>query len=191
MWRAISAWPHPTVSTLLVRAYLSERAALPYTPAEKYAGSEPHAGGAAYLLATGVAEHVVKADVASLYPSLMRIFRIGPACDRLGVLLHILDRLTELRLHHKAAAKAAPPGSMGANQHDGTQAAMKTLINAAYGYMGAGSMALFADPDAANEVTRRGRELLDQILDALRERGMVPIEADTDGVYFAAPADWT
>ncbi len=176
---------------MLVRAYLSAGAALPYTPPDMFANSEPHAGGAAYLLAAGVAEHVVKTDVASLYPSLMRIFRIGPACDRLGVLLHILDRLTELRLHHKAAAKAAPPGSMEANQHDGTQAAMKTLINAAYGYMGAGSMALFADPDAANEVTRRGRELLDQILDALRERGMVPIEADTDGVYFAAPADWT
>ena len=68
---------------------------------------------------------------------------------------------------------------------------MKTLINAAYGYMGAGSMALFADIDAANEVTRRGRELLDSILEALRERGMALIEADTDGVYFAVPPDWT
>src|SRR3989440_6391061 len=176
---------------MLVRAYLSAGAALPYTPAEEQAGSEPHAGGATYLLATGVAEHVVKTDVASLYPSLMRLFRIGPSGDRLEVLLHILDRLTDLRLHHKAAARAATPGSIEANQHDGTQAAMKTLINAAYGYMGAGSMALFADLDAANEVTRRGRALLDQILEALRERGMALIEADTDGVYFAVPADWT
>jgi DNA polymerase, archaea type len=176
---------------MLVRAYLSESAALPYTPAEKYAGSEPHAGGAAYLLATGVAEHVVKADVASLYPSLIKIFRVAPACDRLGALLHILDRLTDLRLFHKAASRAASPGSIEANQHDGTQAAMKTLINAAYGYMGAGSMALFADLDAANEVTRRGRDMLDHILEALRERGMALIEADTDGVYFAVPPDWS
>src|SRR5207248_11021052 len=176
---------------MLVRAYLREGAALPFVPPDEFAGSEPHAGGATYLLATGVAEHVVKTDVASLYPSLMRLFRIGPSGDRLEVLLHILDRLTDLRLHHKAAARAAPPGSIEANQHDGTQAAMKTLINAAYGYMGAGSMALFADLDAANEVTRRGRALLDQILEALRERGMALIEADTDGVYFAVPADWT
>jgi DNA polymerase elongation subunit (family B) len=176
---------------MLVRAYLSAGAALPFTPAEEQAGSEPHAGGATYLLATGVAEHVVKTDVASLYPSLMRLFRIGPSGDRLEVLLHILDRLTDLRLHHKAAARAAAPGSIEANQHDGTQAAMKTLINAAYGYMGAGSMALFADLDAANEVTRRGRALLDQILEALRTRGMALIEADTDGVYFAVPPDWT
>jgi len=75
--------------------------------------------------------------------------------------------------------------------HDATQAAMKILINAAYGYMGAGSMALFADMRAADEVTRRGREVLAQVLDALRARGMALIEADTDGVYFAVPPSWT
>jgi DNA polymerase, archaea type len=80
---------------------------------------------------------------------------------------------------------------MEADQHEGTQAAMKTMINAAYGYMGATSMALFGDLGAANEVTRRGRALLDQIIEALRERGMVPIEADTDGVYFATPQEWS
>jgi hypothetical protein len=138
-----------------------------------------------------VAEHVVKADVASLYPSLIRAFRIGPSCDHLGVFLHLIDRLTELRLFHKAAARSAPPGSMEADQHDGTQTAMKTMINAAYGYLGATSMALFADLGAANEVTRRGRALLDGIIEALRERGMVPVEADTDGVYFCTPQDWS
>ncbi|MDQ6659773.1 MAG: DNA polymerase, partial [Chloroflexota bacterium] len=176
---------------MLVRAYLLAGAALPFTPHDKNVTNEPHAGGAAYLLAAGVAEHVVKMDVASLYPSLMRLFRIGPSCDRLGVLLHILDRLTDLRLQHKAAARLAPSGSMEANQHDGTQAAMKTIINSAYGYMGAGEMALFADAKAADEVTRRGRELLDQLLDALRERGMALLEADTDGVYFSVPPNWT
>jgi DNA polymerase elongation subunit (family B) len=67
---------------------------------------------------------------------------------------------------------------------------MKILINSAYGYMGAGSMALFADSRAADEVTRRGRETLDMVLAALRERGIALIEADTDGVYFAVPEDW-
>ena len=174
---------------LLVRVYLRKGTALPkpLTPDASWR----HEGGATYLLEEGVAEHVVKADVASLYPSLMRTYQIGPKCDALGMLLHLLDRLTALRLFHKAAAHESPPGSMEANQHEGTQAAMKTLINAAYGYMGAGTMALFADPVAADTVTRRGRELLDGLLAALRERGVVPIEADTDGVYFAVPADWT
>src|SRR5207245_4568984 len=133
---------------------------------------------------------VVKTDVASLYPSLMRTYQIGPACDHLGVLLSILSRLTDLRLAHKAAAKRAAAGSIEANMHDATQAAMKILINAAYGYMGAGSMALFADSRAAGEVTQRGRAMLAQVLDALRDRGMALIEADTDGVYFAAPSNW-
>ena len=176
---------------MLVRAYLREGAALPYDAANQSSGEGLHEGGAVHLFAEGVAEHVVKADVASLYPSLMRTYKIGPACDRLGVLLSILERLTDLRLAHKAAAQTAIPGSVEANMHNATQAAMKILINAAYGYMGAGSMALFADNRAAGEVTRRGREVLTQVLNSLRERGMALIEADTDGVYFAVPADWT
>src|SRR5260370_38811509 len=110
----------------------------------------------------------------------MRSFRIGPACDRLGALLGILDRLIDLRLAHKAAARTAASGSLEANMHDATQAAMKILINAAYGYMGAGSMALFADMRAADEVTRRGREGLAQMLVALRAGGMVLVEPAPD-----------
>src|SRR5258707_7945003 len=176
---------------MLVRAYLRAGVALPQPGADQDPAQGPHEGGAVYLFATGVAEHVVKADVASLYPSLMRSFRIGPACDRLSALLGILDRLIDLRLAHKAAARSASPGSLEANTHDATQAAMKILINAAYGYMGAGSMALLSDIHAADEVTKRGREVLAQVLDALRQRGMALIEADTDGVYFAVPTDWT
>ncbi|HEY6410015.1 MAG TPA: DNA polymerase, partial [Ktedonobacteraceae bacterium] len=55
----------------------------------------------------------------------------------------------------------------------------------------AGSMALFADGRAAGEVTQRGREVLSQVVDALRQRGMALIEGDTDGVYFAVPGGWT
>jgi DNA polymerase elongation subunit (family B) len=52
-------------------------------------------------------------------------------------------------------------------------------------------MALFADSRAAGEVTRRGREVLNQVLKSLQDAGMALIEADTDGVYFAVPLDWT
>lgn len=190
--RLASAGPAMGVlEPILVRSYLRAGAALPYQAAVQSTTGEPHEGGAVHLFATGVAEHVVKADVASLYPSLMRTYQIGPACDRLGVLLNILGRLTDLRLQHKEAARLAPRGSVEANHHGATQAAMKILINAAYGYMGAGSMALFADGRAAGEVTKRGRTVLKQVLDALTKRGLALIEADTDGVYFAVPPDWT
>jgi len=176
---------------MLVRAYLRAGAALPRQVAGQDSELGPHSGGAVYLLAAGVAEYVVKADIASLYPSLMRTYQIGPASDRLGVLLKIVSRLTDLRLAHKDAARAAERGSLEHSQHNAVQAAMKLIINSAYGYMGAGTMALFADRRAADEVTRRGREVLDLVLQALRERGMALIEADTDGVYFAVPAAWS
>lgn len=175
---------------ILVRSYLHAGAAIPYHAAQQSAEAGLHEGGMVQLFASGVAEHVVKADVASLYPSLMRTFQIGPSCDRLGVLLYILGRLTDLRLQHKEAARTVLSDSIEVNHHIATQAAMKILINAAYGYMGAGSMALFADGQAAGEVTRRGREVLKHVLGALEQKGMALIEADTDGVYFAVPPDW-
>ena len=63
---------------------------------------------------TGVAHRVVKADVASLYPSLMRAYRIGPARDRLGALLALVDRLVEQRLAAKARARSRRAGLGGA-----------------------------------------------------------------------------
>jgi DNA polymerase elongation subunit (family B) len=207
--RVASAGPATGIlEPLLVRAYLHMGRALPRNAAQGDALLEPHQGGATILYAAGVARHVVKADVASMYPSIMRTFRIGPACDPLGALLYIVDRLTELRLQHKrlaaqfvagdAAAGAARPADGGSRDpkgapcapgmmHQAQQAAMKIVINAAYGYMGAGEMALFADRRAADEVTRRGREILGQIAERLRARGVALLEADTDGVFFSVP----
>jgi DNA polymerase I len=176
---------------MLVRAYLRAGAALPRQSSDSAAFLGNHAGGATHLFAEGVARQVVKADIASMYPSIMRVFQIGPACDYLRVFLYLVDRLTDLRLQHKAAARTATPYSTVAHQHNAVQAAMKILVNSAYGYMGAGAMALFADRPAADEVTRQGREILGQVTDALRERGMALLEADTDGVYFAAPLGWS
>jgi len=51
-------------------------------------------------------------------------------------------------------------------------------------------MALFADLGAADEVTKRGSELLSHVINSLQGRGMALIEADTDGVYFAVPSTW-
>jgi DNA polymerase elongation subunit (family B) len=174
---------------MLIRAYARAGAAIPCprAPSQAY---EPHSGGALHLFAAGLAQRVVKADVASLYPSLMIHYAIGSSSDRLGVLLRLVARLTELRLGHKRAQREAPHGSDLADYHNALQAAMKLIVNSAYGYLGAGSMALFADRAGADEITRRGRELLDTVVGELRSRGVALIEADTDGVYFAVPEGW-
>jgi len=134
----------------------------------------------------------VKVDVASLYPSLMRAYRIGPQRDHLQALLFLVDRLVEQRLEAKGRARTAVPGSDEQFTQDAISAAMKLVVNSAYGYLAAGEgLTRFADVHAANEVTRRGRETLALMCRELAARGAELIEADTDGVYFAVPASWT
>ena len=176
------------IDPLLVRAYLRAGMAL---PAHAEGDGTTHSGAALHLFATGVAHRVVKADVASLYPSLMRAYRIGPARDTLGALLAIVDRLVEQRLAAKASARAAPAGSAERFAHEAMSAAMKLVVNTAYGYLAAGgTLTRFADVHAANEVTRRGRETLGFMCRELDARGVTLLEADTDGVYFAVPIAW-
>jgi DNA polymerase elongation subunit (family B) len=177
------------IDPLLVRAYLHSGTALPKHQEDD---GTPHSGAALHLFAAGVATRVVKVDVASLYPSLMRAYRIGPARDKLGALLALVDALVERRLQAKADARAAPPGSAERHTNEALSAAMKIVVNSAYGYLAAGGdLTRFADVHAANEVTRRGRETLDLICRSLADRGVTLIEADTDGVYFAVPESWT
>ena len=160
-------------------------------PEHQHGDGTVHSGAALHLFATGVAPRIVKADVASLYPSLMRAYRIGPARDHLGALLELVDRLVERRLAAKASARAAPPGSAERYTYEALSAAMKLVVNSAYGYMAAGGdLTRFADVHAANEVTRRGRETLDLMCRELASRGVTLLEADTDGVYFSAPEGW-
>ncbi len=169
---------------MLVRAYLRSGTALPvHQPGD---GTE-HSGAALHLFACGVAERIVKADVASLYPSLMRQYRIGPKRDRLGVLLALVDQLVEQRLGAKARARAAAPGSAERFTEEAVSAAMKLVVNSAYGYLGAVGLTRFADVHAANEVTRRGRDVLALLCRELSRRSVQLLEADTDGVYFSVP----
>src|SRR5512146_936012 len=176
------------IDRLLVRAYLRAGTALPVHAA---GDGTPHNGAALHLFAAGVARRVVKADVASLYPSLMRAYRIGPSRDRLGALLALVDGLVERRLDAKMRARTATPGSPERHTHEAMSAALKLIVNSAYGYLAAGGLTRFADVHAANEVTRRGREVLTLMCRELAARGVTLLEADTDGVYFAVPSSWS
>jgi DNA polymerase elongation subunit (family B) len=198
-WSAVSTLEHVeladagaatgVIDPLLVRAYMRAGRAL---PAHRAGDGTPHSGAGLQLFAAGAAHRVVKADVASLYPSLMRVYRIGPSTDTLGALLALVDRLVERRLEAKALARLAPPGSAERHTHEAMSAAMKLVVNSAYGYLAAGGeLTRFADVHAANEVTRHGREVLDLMCRELAARGVTLIEADTDGVYFAVPETWT
>jgi DNA polymerase I len=173
---------------LLIRAYLRAGEAL---PAHQPGDGTAHSGAALHLFACGVARRIVKADVASLYPSLMRQYRIGPQRDRLGALLALVDQLVEQRLAAKARGRSAERGSAERFTEEALSAAMKLVVNSAYGYLGAVGLTRFADVHAANEVTRRGRQVLTLLCRELARRGVQLLEADTDGVYFAVPDHFT
>ena len=177
------------IDPLLVRAYLRSGNAL---PVHQHGDGTTHTGAALYLFGTGVAHRIVKADVASLYPSLMRQYKIGPARDHLGAMLALVNQLVDQRLAAKAAARTEPAASAKRYTHEAMSAAMKLVVNSAYGYLGAGGgLTRFADVHAANEVTRRGRETLAFMGRELAARGVTLLEADTDGVYFAVPQSWS
>ncbi len=186
--RAADAGPATGIlEPMLLRAYLRAQTAI---PAYTQPNGATHSGASTILFAAGVKKHVVKADVASLYPSLMRQFHIGSQQDSLGALLGIVDRLVEQRLKAKNLSKdTSLPEHIRAGQNS-LSAAMKIIINSAYGYLGAVRLARFADINAANEITKRGRDTLNIICEQLQLRGAELLEADTDGVYFSVPESW-
>ncbi len=187
--RAADAGPATGIlEPMLLRAYLRAQTAI---PAYTQPNGATHSGAATILFAAGVKKHVVKADVASLYPSLMRQFHIGSQQDSLGALLGIVDRLVEQRLQAKKLSKDTSLPENARAGYNSLSAAMKIIINSAYGYLGSVRLARFADMNAANEITKRGRDTLNVICEQLKARGAELIEADTDGVYFSVPESWS
>jgi DNA polymerase elongation subunit (family B) len=112
---------------------------------------------------------------------------IAPASDVAGVFLELLGSLRDFRVRAKRDARDAATAKARAHAH-ALQQSFKILINAFYGYL-AFSSAHWNDFAAADRVTTEGREVVTSIIDRLVALGGVPLEADTDGVYFVPPPD--
>jgi DNA polymerase I len=165
---------------LFLRAYLAEGHAVP-APQE----AREYPGGYTEVRQVGLIPRTVKADVESLYPSVMLRYGIKPRADHLNVFLPTLERLRRLRLDAKARAKQ----TQGAESAywDGLQNSFKILVNSYYGYLG--SPFHFNDYDAAEQVTLTGQELVKQIAAEIERQGGMVVEIDTDGVYFQPPPE--
>ncbi len=161
------------INSLFVRAYLAAGRAVPMKQS-----AQAYLGGYTALLRSGVLERVVKADVESLYPSIMLAHKIAPASDSLGIFLPMLRTLTERRLEAKKLA-------IDSSYWDGIQNTFKVFINSFYGYLGGPFP--WNDQKAAGRVTELGRELVQRVASDLEESGSEVIEIDTDGVYFVPP----
>ena len=180
--RAARRGPASKIESLFVREYLRQRHALP----QSNWGSQSM-GGYTDIFRTGVIGPVVYADVESLYPSIMLNYDIQPAGDTLDLFPRLLDRLTTLRLDTKSAMRAAEDADTQ-SELDARQSSYKILINSFYGMLGF-SLAAFNDFAEADRVARIGQDLVQQIIDVIRERGGTVVEVDTDGVFFVPPND--
>ena len=165
---------------MFVRAYLAARYAVP-APQE----AREYPGGYTEVRQVGLIPRIAKADVESLYPSVMLRYGIKPRADHLNVFLPTLERLRRLRLEAKARAKQTHGAE--AAYWDGLQNSFKILINSYYGYLAAPFH--FNDFDAAEQVTLTGQELVKRIAEEIERRGGTVVEIDTDGVYFQPPSE--
>jgi DNA polymerase I len=167
------------IDLLFLEEYYHARQACP-TPPEV----APFEGGYTRSFQAGVFRQVLHFDVASLYPSLLLAIGRNPRHDTLGVFIPLLRRLREYRMKYKQLARSAPAAEERA-EAQARQASFKILINSFYGYLGF-SGARFGDGELAAEVTRRGRELLQALIDEFARHGCTILEADTDGIYLSS-----
>lgn len=167
------------IDLLFLEHYYHARQATPIPPIVA-----PFEGGYTRSFQEGVFRQVLHFDVASLYPSLLLHLGRNPAPDVLGVFIPLLRSLREYRLRYKQLARTAADADERA-EADARQASFKILINSFYGYLGFAG-ARFGDGALAAEVTRRGRELLQALIDRLMALGATILEADTDGIYLAS-----
>lgn len=167
------------IDLLFLEEYYHARQACPVPPEVK-----PFEGGYTRSFQEGVFKHVLHFDVASLYPSLLLHIGRNPKNDTLGVFIPLLRKLREYRLLYKQKARSGATEEERA-EAQARQTSFKILINSFYGYLGF-SGARFGDGELAAEVTRRGRELLQTLIDEFAKHGCTILEADTDGIYLSS-----
>ena len=168
------------IDALFVREYLHQRRAVPYPDEGKDV-----VGGFADMELQGTAQRVLHCDVTSLYPSIMLAYNYLPKKDELGVFSGLLQDLRTFRVKAKELARDARDEESKA-YFNALQSTFKILINSFYGYLGF-QMGHFNDFEAANQVTAKGRELIQSAIAWLKKNDAKIIEVDTDGIYFAPP----
>jgi DNA polymerase elongation subunit (family B) len=108
-----------------------------------------------------------------------------PQKDELGIFAGLLRDLRMFRLKAKELARDTDNRDIKL-YFNALQSTFKILINSFYGYLGF-QMGRFNDFDAANQVTAKGRELIQAVVAWLKDKGAKIIEVDTDGIYFVPP----
>lgn len=159
------------INLTLIRAYLQENHSIPQ------ASEATHYEGAISLGNPGIYHNVVKVDVASLYPSIMRQYKVcDEEKDPKGYFVKIVDKLTVERLKNKELGKKS-------KHHKDLSESSKIFINSMYGMLGAPGLH-FNSPEKAAFITQKGREFLQMAMDWAKSKQFQIVNADTDSISF-------
>lgn len=152
-------------------------------------GSE--AGGpGGYVLDSkpGLYRHLVVLDFKSLYPSIIRTFRVDP----LAMIYEDDDRVPGFRGASFSRHQALLPGiieqlwaardAAKAGKREAESQAIKIIMNSFYGVLGTPGCRFF-DSRLVSSITLRGHEILQRTRDLIEAKGYPVIYGDTDSVF--------
>lgn len=142
----------------------------------------------------GLYDNVLVVDFKSLYPSIIRTFKIDPM-GMIEGLHNAADSIPGFRgarfhrqRHHLPAIIASlwQKRDIARRNHDAARAqAIKILMNSFYGVLGT-SGCRFYDPRLASSITMRGHEILQTTSRWIEEMGYPVIYGDTDSLFIRA-----
>ncbi len=161
------------LNSLLVRSYLQQGHSIPKScRASRFEGAISFGN-------PGIYSHVLKVDVASLYPSIMRQWKIYDSeKDPLEHFYKLVDYFTLERLKNKKLGKET-----GQRYYKDIEQAQKIAINSFYGLLGASGLN-FNSPKNASLVTEHGRNILKRGMDWVKKRGYQLVNVDTDSFSY-------
>lgn len=164
------------INSILVRAYLQEGHSLPK------ASEAVDFEGATSFGRPGVYKNVSKADVSSLYPSIMITYNVfDPIKDPNQVFTQMVKYFTDERLSNKKKAKETND-----KYYRDLEQSQKICINSAYGLLGTNGLA-FNSPHNAALITQHGREILKKAIDWAEAKGFLIPNGDTDSISYCYP----
>jgi DNA polymerase elongation subunit (family B) len=141
------------LNSILVRAYLQDNYSIP-----KASEKESISGGISFGVA-GVHRNVMKIDVASEYPSIIRHFRVYPVNkDPKKYYTQMVDYFTEERFKNKRLFKETND-----RYYNDLQAAQKVFINSSFGLTSTGGLN-FNDFNCGDFITGMGRQVIKESL---------------------------
>ena len=152
------------------------------------AGDSP--GGFVMDSKPGLYRNVLVLDFKSLYPSIIRSFKIDP----LGLIqgLQEEDAVSGYKGAQFSRKQSILPDIIGdlwaardvakANKNNPLSTSIKIVMNSCYGVLGS-SVCRFYDQRLASSITLRGHAILNQTKDLIEQQGMQVIYGDTDSVF--------